>query len=304
MTPHLAPPRGAHAVRTIAVAIAALVPFALGGCSMIPYFGHAKDPLQRPAKASENTMRDLKTEAIDALGTDPAEPYWPYRLGQIYFVADSLREAEAFLKGALARDRHYTPALALLSKVYYATGRHADAVQMLEAVRSEPGAFPNGFPPVLAAGLALHYDALDRPDLAAGILSAMPRPDTDDAGSAVLYVTLRGANPDAATDLATELVKRSPRSAVNQNNYGIARLRAGDPKSAEKAFLKAIDIDPQLPGPYYNLAILEKFYLLDDEAAARWFKLYGQRAQDDPDGLADVFRRDGPKPIAERKDAP
>jgi hypothetical protein len=55
-----------------------------------------------------------------------------------------------------------------------------------------------------------------------------------------------------------------------------------------------MDLDSHLPGPYYNLAILEKFYLLDDAAAAHWFQKFQQRSSDDPDGLAKLFEPTNP----------
>jgi Tfp pilus assembly protein PilF len=129
----------------------------------------------------------------------------------------------------------------------------------------------------------------------------MPRQSREDAGSTAVYVVLRGENPDSAADLAERAVRDNSKSAVNQNNYGIIRLRAGDPKSAEEAFRKAIDLDPSLPGPYYNLAILEKYYVFDDGAASRWFKLYWERSNDDPDRLADLLGKGRPKEIAEQR---
>ena len=107
-------------------------------------------------------------------------------------------------------------------------------------------------------------------------------------------MTLRGEKPEAATEMARAALDDDPRSAVNQNNYGITQLRAGDPKAARSAFLRAIEIDPKLPGPYYNLAILERFYMFDEEAATRWLKEYRERASEDPDGL---FKSDA-KPVA------
>ena len=120
-------------------------------------------------------------------------------------------------------------------------------------------------------------------------------------GSAGVYVALRGDAPDSASAAAAGLVREHPQSAVNQNNYGITRLRAGDPEAASNAFLLAIELDASLPGPYYNLAILEKYYRLDDAAAERWFRKYRERATDDPDGLAQGFEKSAPK-VAEKKD--
>jgi Tfp pilus assembly protein PilF len=98
-------------------------------------------------------------------------------------------------------------------------------------------------------------------------------------------------------------VRDDPKSGACRNNYGITRLRAGDPAAAREALQAAIQIDPRLPGPYYNLAILEKYYALDDAAAERSFGQYWERSHADPDRLAQALAPGhGPKDLAERKD--
>jgi predicted Zn-dependent protease len=238
-------------------------------------------------------------EARDQAALDPGQPYWPYRSAQVYVEHDSLARAEAALQAALARDPGYLPALMLLSKLYYDSGRNSDGVALLEAARTRPGAFPEGVPAPLLAGLALHYEALGRHDLASGVVSDAKRTDAGRAGTALVYVTLRGDHPEAAADLAKAALDDNPHSAANQNNYGITRLRAGDPAEARRAFMAAIDRDPELPGPYYNLAILEKFYLFEDQEAARWYQAYRKRSHADPDSLAGVFEG-GQKPVAQK----
>jgi tetratricopeptide (TPR) repeat protein len=252
---------------------------------------HEKTSSKKQKKHEEQReeKRDAFTEARDEMALAPKEPYWAWRLAELYTAADSLPQAERALEASLAREPAYAPALALRSKQLYESGRFEEAVKMLEAARSRDDAFPNGMPEQLLAGLALHYDALDRPDLADAVLASVPRRDPKGARSASVYVTLRGSHPDSASALARIALDDDSRSAVNQNNYGITRLRAGDPEAARKAFLSAIDRDPKLAGPYYNLAILEKFYLFDDKAAGRWFSAYRERSTADPDSLRAVF---------------
>ena len=231
----------------------------------------------------------------------PKEPYWPYAIASAYADADSLIRAESELRASLDRDPCYAPALSLLSKIEFDAGRHDEAIRMLEAARTGASACPGTMSPELLTGLALHYDAIDRPDLAESIMNSVPEGSKKSLGAAAVYLTLRGQDPAAAADLAEADVHRHPHSAVSQNNYGIVRLRAGDPEAARKAFEEAISIDPKLAGPYYNLAILEKFYALDDQAAARRFKEYRELASDDPDGLADVFEKNAAKELAQKR---
>jgi len=250
----------------------------------------ARKPKQgEPAKP--NATRPGNLTLRDHAAVEPTEPYWPFRIAQMQFAADSLPEAESSLRDALRRDPGYAPALALLSKLYFVTSRNQEAVTLLEPVLQNPDGLEARDRELLLAGLALHQQALGNDPGARAALAGLKRRDLDHAGSAMVYVMLRGDRPDSALEVAAATLDQGPSNPVNLNNYGITRLRAGDVEGARRAFLSAIDRDPTLPGPYYNLAILNKFYLLDDGAAADSFKRYWSRSHDDPDSLAAVFGR-------------
>jgi len=276
----------------------------LSGCGMGRH-AHPGEPTARATKEAPEAAKEAPklsevqqklADTREQATLDPAQPYWPYRSGQIYVEHDSLGRAEAALKASLSRDPSYLPSLMLLSKLYYDSGRHSEGVSLLEAARTRAGA---GAPQPLLAGLALHYEALGRHDQAAGVAAEAGRAADGKAGTALVYVTLRGDHPEAATALAKEALDDNPRSAANQNNYGITRLRAGDPKAARDAFLRAIDLDPRLPGPYYNLSIVERFFFFNEEAATRWLKAYRERSSEDPDNLFGPVARSEPKPALE-----
>lgn len=315
-------------VRAAAVALAMTLVLVTSGCSVVRWVWHprpadapkvaaaakpaatpvAKKPkkktkpprhgeaAQAALAAAEPPRRDRSKlgDAREQAALSPAQPYWPYREAALLFEADSTEAAERALREALRRDPDYAPALARLSKLMWDEKRHAEAIERLEAARARRGTLA----PELAAGLALHYDAVDRPDRARDVLAAIAPEESRGTASARVFVMLRGERPEAAADLAVTALGDDPKSAVAQNNYGIARLRAGDPLSAKKAFQKALDLDPRLPGPHYNLAILEKFYLLDDEAAEKWIASYWKRATDDPDSLRHVFEAPARRAIA------
>jgi tetratricopeptide (TPR) repeat protein len=285
-----------------ALAIVLLV-VALTGCGLHVLSHPLGRSDQAAARHAPETPAGRIAEARAQMAAAPADPYRPYHLAQLYLAADSTALGEAALHAAIARDSAYAPALSLLSKLDFDAGRHAEAVERLEAARARAQRTGATFPPTLLVDLALHEEALGHADRARALIGAVPRSLREENASVSTYLTLKGDAPDSAGPLAAAAVKENPKSAANQNNYGITRLRAGDLDGARRAFRSAIDIDPRLPGPYYNLAILERFYAMDDGAAARWFSLYRQRSSDDPDGLAQVFDKNG-KDVAQKKDEP
>lgn len=273
---------------------------ALEGCAVQSLGRRAG--VSRPSSPGEPKLTLTQQRLLDAseqAELAPGEPYWPYHAAEIQIEADSLARAEVSLRTALARDPRYAPALSLLSRLYFDTGRHQEGVRLLEPVRA-PGAFPNGVPSELLVALALHYDALDRMSDAVAVMRDAGR-DSPAQGAAA-YLALRSDRPDSARDLAEAAVEANGRSAANQNNVGIVRLRAGDADAARSAFLRAIEIDPRLAGPYYNLAILEKFYRFDDEAAAKWFRSYWERSHQDPDSLRSQIDLGEPRKLAREED--
>ena len=211
--------------------------------------------------------------------TDPREPYWPFHMAERYVAADSAAVAETWLGEALARDPDYAPALSLRSRLLYEQGRHQEAREMLEAARSRTGA---AFPGSLLAGLALHYEAMGEMDRVAALL-----PTLDAASRA--YLHLRRADDRQALEASRLAVRQAPESAVNHNNLGLGLLLAGDVDGAKASFEAAAELDPTLPGPYYNLAILERFYLVRDAEAAAWLARYRALSQEDPDGLFEAL---------------
>jgi len=276
----------ARKMKRLAPALAIAV---LASCSVMP--GHHAD-VTAPGVPEHRPSSDASTEMRTRAAAEPKEPYWPFHLAELMVASDSLQQADAALEAALARDPSYAPALALQSRLDWQAGRHAQAVERLEAARARAGAA--GLPAALLAGLALHYDALGRTADAAAVMHEISDREPD-VNAARVYVALRGDAPGDATALADDVRREQPNSAPSRNNYGITRLRAGDPDGAQHAFLEAIQLDSSLPGPYYNLAILEKFYRFDDSEAARWFSAYRKRAQEDPDSLGSYLAKDATK---------
>lgn len=193
---------------------------------------------------------------------------------------------ETGLRAVLAANPWNAVALSRLSKILWDEGRHEEGVELLENARASSMRFPDE----LLAALALHHDALGHVEEVEQLSKALESRVSDWSrdGSALTYLRLRGGSFDRSEDVARRAVKAAD-TASNRNNLGIALLYAGKPEEAREAFLKAHDKDEDLPGPLYNLAIVDRFYRFDDEAARSWFRRYRELSNEDPDGLAQLL---------------
>lgn len=269
-----------NAKLTAATLVAGLL---LPGCSSVPLISGGGDgPASVPAPAqAAGEIAALELRSAE----QPAEPYWPFRIAEIHAAQGEVAEAETALQAALARDPDHAPSLSLLSKLWFDAGRHDEAIEVLEGARAR-----KPLPEALDVALALHYDAVGDVDAAGRIVHKLDEGDEDwaDDGAALTWLHLRGDDYLDSEETARKALDANP-SAVNHNNYGIARLYAGDPETAREHFLKAAELDAALPGPLYNLAIVDRFYRFDVDGARKWFARYRELSDDDPDGLADAL---------------
>ncbi len=263
----------------------------------------ARDAAQPTKLASASTTAtaspDALSEARARTTQNPGEPYWPYRIAQLQLAKQRPDEAEPALKQALERDAGYAPALTALSKLYYEQGRHAEAIALLEPVRAHQVPLSANDRAAVLAGLAMHQAALDDDASARATLAMLTRDERDQVPGVNAWLAVRDTSNAAARNATDVAVRMEPKMAANHNNRGIALLRSGDPDGAAQAFERAIALDPTLPGPYYNMAILERFYRLDKVAAATRFREYWTRSHADPDSLFAELGHAPAAPIAE-----
>jgi Tfp pilus assembly protein PilF len=273
-----------HDFARLALATALLAATAgCGGLGIVPGLGGDGDT--KPLAPAQAVDQLAATRAKLALA--PNEPYWSFRLGELYAAADSTTLAMQYLNSALEVDPSYAPAAALLSKIYYQVGMYAQGVDLLDGFFARNAQAPDE----LRVALALHLDATGDVARAETVLAQCTE-DSEAAREARTYVALRGQNPKAALSPAKQALDADDASAVNHNNYGIALLHAGRPVEAREQFKNALSIDDKLPGALYNMAIVEAFYFFDEAAGREWFARYKKVASDDPDDLTARF---GPK---------
>ncbi len=214
----------------------------------------------------------------------PDEPYWPYRLARWNLGAGDAYSARAYLDTALVLDPDYAPAAALLSKVQYDSGQYEQAAFLLrEFLDRNPGA-----PDALRVALALNLQALEDPEQSEVILAGC-RDQSGPVQTARTYAHLQGEDFQVSLQLARAALEDNPDSAPNHNNLGISLLYAGKPVEARQAFNRSLEIDPELPGALYNLAIVENFYFFDLESSRESFLRYRAATRNrplmDPDNL-------------------
>jgi tetratricopeptide (TPR) repeat protein len=255
----------------------------LGGCSMLGLGGKSNSPAS-VASRQEAPKPDKFQEARAQVQTSPREPFWPYHMAELYLAADSTAEAIDALKASLAVDPGYAPSVSLLSRVYYDAHMYPQAVTLLEVFLTRN----NTAPDALRAALALNYEAMgdnQKADAALASCTAGAR----DADCARVLARLRGNDSAATLAEAKRALDDDANSAANHNNYGIALLVAGKPLDARDQFRAALDLDGDLPGALYNMAIVETFYFFDDSTGREWYARYLKVDNEDPDNLKAHF---------------
>ena len=260
------------------------------GCSYVgklwPFGGQTVNRIDEIAENPEQIAAALEATRV-RMQLAPEEPYWPFHMGELYGATDSTAQATSHLKVALDINPTYAPAAALLSKLYYQSGTHEEAVTLLDGFVTGDADTPDA----LRAALALHLEALGELDRAQAVLDDCAD-NSKEARAARTFVSLRGNDLEPVLNTAKQALEDDPRSAVNHNNYGIALLHAGRPVEARKAFEDALALNKALPGALYNMAIVEAFYFFNEEAGRQWFARYKQHASDDPDDLTSAFGTD------------
>lgn len=226
----------------------------------------------------------LLTEARAQRIASPTEAYWPWRIAELELALGNREAADLELGQALELDPNHSPSLLLRSKLLYESQRNEEAIALLE------GAINRGAPEAdaLRVALALNLEAIGAAEAAQSVLAQCAgAPDTQP--TAETFISLRGDDYLQSRPIAEAALEADPASAANHNNYGIALLYDGEPEQARASFLKALELDPELAGALYNLAIVEAYYFYDLDQGREWFRRYAALDDDDPDDLGALF---------------
>lgn len=211
-------------------------------------------------------------------------------LGDLYASDDSTAAAGRWYDLSLELDPENAPARLAAAAVRHASGDWESARALLTPLSSADRSKDLRLLAVAALALVDEASGESERALRETDIVARDAEEIDDrelramALSAAVAVRLRSDDFDRALPWAENAAKLRE-GAIERNNLAIARLHQGRPADAREELLQARELDPRLPGPLYNLAIVESAYFLDLEAAQDWFEQYSRLATDDPDGL-------------------
>jgi tetratricopeptide (TPR) repeat protein len=235
-----------------------------------------------------------------ALKAEPRFAPAHYQLGLALLQAGDVQQAKAELKEAISIAPNFGDAILALARVNLQTGAVQPVIDDLERLLASQ-------PKLVSAQvlLALAYLSQKRPaqaaEVARKVVASAPQ---DPRGPDILGVSLAGQGKrdeasrafenslalapayldplthlialavadkrwDWAIDRTQKQIALAPKSGVHQALLGDLYAARGNSKLAEEAYLKAIDLDPQLFGAYFELSNLYLRARQYDQALAK-----------------------------------
>jgi tetratricopeptide (TPR) repeat protein len=227
------------------VAFAALVTSCAGGGADL-----------RPRSADEELLRR------EAAATQSPEPL--YQLSLLYLHENRSDDAVLALQESLQRDDDYVPALTLLARTLYQTGRVFEALDYF-------GQRPvNDWPEPVQINIALLHAEVGNAIEARHILeSKQDGAWAQEARTNLAYLDLLDEETMTARKNLEKLIQENMDAPEVLNNLAVARLRAGDVDGSVEILQRLTAQYEDFAAAHLNLALLLQHWLFDDEGAAR-----------------------------------
>jgi tetratricopeptide (TPR) repeat protein len=254
----------------------------------------ARDSLNFDALMQSGELSMVKHDGTNAIttfqlvdSTHKNRPEVKCRLAMAYLMNGQRANAVSRLNEALALDHNYAPATLMLAELDVRSGESANAIKLLVPLAKK---IPNDAKVHLL--LATAYLAERQPDAALDVYRQMeeifpknpevPRlmgvvyeqegngakardtfekslvlaPDYLPTLERITGLDMSANHYDAAEERLAAVISRNPKQAEPWLLQGKVYEAAGKTNQAESAMSKAIELDPDLPGPYLSLATL------------------------------------------------
>jgi len=200
------------------------------------------------AYLKSNDSNSAVTELNAVLAINPKNAEALANLGVIAFFRRDYQGASQYLRKALASDPSLVKTEALLGICERRLGQPS-AVALLE--KSFPALKDK--PMRVEVGLELANIYYQRGDLDGAAATMRSLVDLDPDNVEILYMAQR-VYSDLADDTLNKLAIIAPGSARMQQVIAERLVNEGDLKGAAQHYLKALEIQPHLPGVHYELA--------------------------------------------------
>jgi tetratricopeptide (TPR) repeat protein len=192
--------------------------------------------------------------------------------GNLLYLLSRDVEAMALLEDVLKRDGSLNDARYALGRIYYANGRHPQAVDQFSAiVKADPAHYRAWDNLGLALEGAGRIDDAIKAHLRSIALVSTAHRDYDWAYANLAELLMKQDQNRRAFDLAVEAVERNPSSARNAYLAGKALTRLDRWPQAERWLRRSAELDASYPEPHYLLGQLlvrgGKRELADEEFA-------------------------------------
>ncbi|MBI2526659.1 MAG: tetratricopeptide repeat protein [Candidatus Rokubacteria bacterium] len=219
------------------------------------------------AHLQAGSPQQAKTELKEAVTLAPNFADAVLLLAELNIQAGAVQPAIEDLERLLARQPQLVQAHVLLGAAYLAKREPARAVEVYRKFAALLPKHPRG--PYLI-GMALLVQGKRAEAKKQFEASLALGPGFIEPLAQLVTFALAEKRPDAALDLVKNQIAAVPRSGWHQDLRGTVHLARGETALAETAYLKAIELEPRLLGPYVRVGSLYASSGKYEEALAKF----------------------------------
>ncbi|UCE02307.1 MAG: tetratricopeptide repeat protein [Candidatus Latescibacterota bacterium] len=247
---HVARGERRRLTRRCGLALVAALVWAVAGCA-----GGSRGALQPRTRDVEALQREA---AAQPHATEPL-----YQLALLAYAERRSDDAVRALHEALQRDPDYEPALTLWARLLFESGRSAEGV--LWFARRPHAAWPEA----VQLNLALLLADVGQSEVARRMLHELQEGVHAQAAAANLaWLDLVAGDAESATARLETLALGDDMAPQVLNNLALAHLHNGDVEASAGMLDILVQEHPDFAPAQLNRALLLRYFLFDDEAAA------------------------------------
>ncbi|OGK78461.1 MAG: hypothetical protein A2X52_15105 [Candidatus Rokubacteria bacterium GWC2_70_16] len=218
------------------------------------------------AHLQAGSLQQAKTELKEAVTLAPNFADAVLLLADLNIKSGAAQPAIEDLERFLARQPNAAPALVLLGSAHLARREPARATEVYRRLVTLAPKDPRAVYLLGVGLLAQGKRAEARKEFEAALALA---PGFVDPLTQLVGLSFAEKQPDQALERARRQAALLPKSGTHQFLVGEAHRARRESKLAEAAYLRAIELEPRLPGPYLQLGSLHAASGQFDQALAR-----------------------------------